>query len=138
MQRYLASELPNQAAKQTRSMPNGGQTVPMPQAVQHAIGLGTYVLEQRGREGAALYLQGLQSVLPHSMIETVCRVLQLPVPQRQEGNGAEAEKHQVPPQQKKQRSEPDMEMVLRMIQMMKGESGKDLSSLFQMMNGKGK
>lgn len=136
MQRYLASELPNQAAKQTRPMPNGGQTAPMPQAVQHAIGLGTYVLEQRGREGAALYLQGLQSVLPHSMIETVCRVLQLPVPQMQEGNCVETVKQHTP--QQSQRSEPDMEMILRMIQMMKGESGRDLSSLFQLINGKGK
>ena len=124
MQRYSASELPQQNAMGTQPAQNAYQQ----QAVQHAIQLGAYILEQRGREGATAYTEGLLRVLPEAMVASVCGRLQIPLPQLREETSVLKDRQET----KKQRAEPDMEMILKLMQMMQGKDTKDLSALMQL------
>lgn len=128
MQRYSASELPQQNGSQRPPVQNGQQNAQQ-QAIQHAAHLGAYVLEQRGREGAELYVRGLCRVLPEAMLVPLCKHLQISLPQQREEACAASNDR---PQQIKQRNEPDMEMLLKLMQLMKGNNGKDLSALMQL------
>jgi len=131
MQRYSASDLPHRTA----TLQSGVRKDSLPQAVQHAIQLGAYVLEQRGREGAAAYVRGLRQVLPDTMLEPICMHLQVPMPPYEPSISAQEHERQQP---QKPRSEPDMETILKLMQLMKGKDAPDVSMLMQLMGGAGK
>ena len=76
MQRYMAGDFPRQEQQQ-RQQPGTARP-----PLYHAVQLGAYVLEQRGREGASAYASALLPVLPYDMIQGMCRQLGIAAPEK--------------------------------------------------------
>ena len=128
MQRYMAGDFPRQEQQQ-RQQPGTARP-----PLYHAVQLGAYVLEQRGREGASAYASALLPVLPYDMIQGMCRQLGIAAPEKPKPlppqEGGQSAKNRQP-----NCGEPDMEMILRLMQLMKGKNGDgaDLSQLVKML-----
>lgn len=134
MQRYLASDLPQGDGRQPQQNGRGSYENPAAHAVHHATQLGYYIVEQRGREGAIQYMEGLLCVLPSQMVEQICQSLRIPVPQKKSVPVSDETEMKTP--QRRTRSEPDMEMVLKLMQLMKGDGKQDLSAMLKLMSGR--
>ncbi len=129
MQRYSAGEFPKRPAEQQAC----GQDTP----IGHAVLLGRYILEQRGKEGAACYLTGLRPVLPDGMLREIAARLCVPMPQ-----GPEKPPCPPPPPSCPQQKQnvPDMETLVQLMQLLgnanggnNGSGGPDVKALLKLM-----
>lgn len=132
MQRYSAGEFPKRPAEQQAC----GQDTP----IGHAVLLGRYILEQRGKEGAACYLTGLRPVLPDGMLREIAARLCVPMPQGPEKPPCPPPPPSPPscPQQKQ--NAPDMETLVQLMQLLgnanggnNGSGGPDVKALLKLM-----
>lgn len=132
MQRYSAGEFPKRPAEQQAC----GQDTP----IGHAVLLGRYILEQRGKEGAACYLTGLRPVLPDGMLREIAARLCVPMPQEPEKPPCPPPPPSPPscPQQKQ--NVPDMETLVQLMQLLgnanggnNGSGGPDVKALLKLM-----
>lgn len=118
MQRYTPGRLPQSGEWQ------GGPTQQRLSPLQAAVALGEHVRTEHGRDGVQRFIAALSPLLPDEVLQPAAQQLGVNPPAR----GKEPSKKQ------QQRSGPDMEQMLRLMQaLQKGKDGLDPKLLMQLM-----